>query len=56
MATYHTYSTEPLPVFTDATRPDASTVAVGLQIWNSSAHAPQWSDGTVWRDLDGHAT
>lgn len=43
-------------VFTNADRPDAATLPPGTQIWNSDDKAPQWSDGTAWRDSSGTLT
>ena len=43
-------------VFTNAERPDASTVAPGTQIWNSDDKAPNYSDGTDWYDAVGNLT
>lgn len=45
-----------LPVFTDGTRPAASSVKVGTTIWNSDDNAPNFSDGTNWRDAAGSVT
>lgn len=45
-----------LPVYTDATRPSAGTVGQGSTIWNSGDNAPNFSDGTNWRDAAGVVT
>jgi hypothetical protein len=39
-----------------ADRPDASDVAVGTSVFNTTDHAPNWSDGTNWRDANGNIT
>jgi len=46
----------PPKVYTNATRPAASSVAVGTQIWNSDDKSPNWSDGTNWYDSSGNIT
>ncbi len=43
-------------VFTNATRPDPSTLPAGTVIFNSDDAAPNWSDGTAWRDSAGSPT
>lgn len=40
-------------VFTTATRPSASTVGAGSQIYDTTLGKPIWSDGTWWRDATG---
>lgn len=42
--------------YSNTTRPDPSTVTVGVRIWNTDDRAPQWSDGIYWRDSDGNIT
>jgi len=51
-----TFNNEPLPSYSNDDRPDASTVTVGLQIWNTDDNAPNWSDGEHWRDAEGRIT
>lgn len=43
-------------VYTDAQRPAANTVPVGFSFWNSNDNAPNFSDGTNWRDAAGNLT
>lgn len=43
-------------VFTNASRPAANTFTAGMQIWNTDDNAPNWSDGTAWRDGAGLVT
>ena len=43
-------------VYANATRPAASSLKLGTQIWNSDDLAPNWSDGTNWRDAAGVVT
>jgi hypothetical protein len=43
-------------VYSNATRPDASKVPPGSSIWNVDDRAPNWSDGTDWRDAMGNLT
>ena len=50
------YDNEPLPTYTNDDRPDASTVTIGLAIWNLDDNAPNYSDGENWRDAQGHIT
>ena len=45
-----------LASFNDATRPLASGYPVGSSIWNTSDNAPNFSDGSIWRDAMGNAT
>ena len=42
--------------FTNATRPVATSVPIGTMIFNTSDSAPNWSDGTDWRDAAGNIT
>lgn len=43
-------------VFTNAGRPAASGLEAGTEIWNSDDNAPNYSDGTNWRDAAGNTT
>ena len=43
-------------VCTDATRPDASLYLPGTRIWNTSANAYQYSNGTAWYNAMGDLT
>ena len=43
-------------VYTDATRPAASLYLPGTRIWNTSANAYQYSNGTDWYDAMGGLT
>lgn len=45
-----------LPVYSNATRPAANSVTPGFMIFNSSDAAPNISDGTDWRDMNGVIT
>lgn len=45
-----------MKVYTDGTRPSASSVGAGTMIYNSSDNAPNFSDGTNWRDAMGSIT
>ncbi len=45
-----------LDIFTNATRPDATVFPAGTVIFNSDDAAPNYSDGTIWRDAAGVAT
>ena len=36
--------------------PDPTTVAVGTQIFNTTANMPEWSNGTNWVDAAGNIT
>lgn len=47
---------EPLTVCTNVTRPAANTVQPGVAVWNLDDKAPNWSDGTDWRDSKGNKT
>ncbi len=58
-----TYSDEELaaglagaPIFANVDRPDSSSVATGLEIYNTDDTAPNYSDGTDWRDAAGSLT
>jgi len=42
--------------FSNADRPDASTLQPGTQIFNTDTNTPEWSDGTNWRDSSGNLT
>ena len=42
------------PSHTNATRPDASDYQPGFAIWNTDDAAPNYSDGTSWRDSAGN--
>lgn len=42
-----------LPVYTDATRPDASKVGAGAVIYNSTDNGLNVSDGSAWRTPSG---
>ncbi len=42
--------------FTNATRPDPTTVLVGTMIFNTDDNAPNWGDGAEWRDAAGNIT
>ena len=50
------WDNEPLPVYNNTTRPDASELTVCLPIFNTDDCAPNWSNGTDWVDADGHIT
>jgi hypothetical protein len=43
-------------VYSNATRPAATTFAAGVMIFNTDDCAPNWSDGSVWRDAYGILT
>ena len=45
-----------LPSYTNAARPDPTTVAAGFAIFNTDDGFPNWSDGTVWKDATGLTT
>lgn len=45
-----------LPVYTQLSRPDASTLPAGSMIWNSTSKQPEFSDGAAWYDADGVLT
>jgi len=42
--------------YNDTTRLAATSFAAGTWIWNTDDNAPNWSDGTNWRDSDGNLT
>jgi hypothetical protein len=42
--------------YTNSSRPAASGITAGTAIWNTDDDAPQWSDGTNWRDGMGNIT
>lgn len=44
------------PNHTNANRPDPSSVPVGFHIYNTEDNAPNYSDGTNWRDAAGTIT
>lgn len=46
----------PLRSYNDTTRGLASNFTVGAMIFNTDDSAPNWSDGTHWRDAMGHET
>jgi len=46
----------PLPSYSNSTRPDAGSISVGGAIWNTDDNAPNWSDGSDWRDGSGSVT
>ena len=47
----------PIPEsFSNATRPSPASVAVGTMIFNTDDNAPNFSDGTNWRDAVGTIT
>ena len=43
-------------VFTNSSRPLATAVKSGTMIFNSTDEAPNFSDGTNWRDAAGNLT
>jgi hypothetical protein len=45
-----------MKTYTDGTRPSASSVGAGTMIYNSGDNAPNFSDGTNWRDAIGNIT
>ena len=45
-----------LNIFSNATRPDASSLPAGSQIWNSSDHQINVTDGANWYDAMGNLT
>ncbi len=47
---------EVIRVYSDSTRPAASTYPVGRGFWNTSDNAMNWSDGTNWRNNAGSTT
>lgn len=48
--------TLPARSYDNTSRPDADTVVRGTSIFNTDDNAPQWSDGTNWRDATGNLT
>ena len=44
------------PTYTDTSRPDPTTVAIGTVIFNTDDGFPNWSDGTNWVDSAGLTT
>lgn len=46
----------PLASYTNATRPAASAVPLYSAIFNTDDNAPNYSDGTNWRDATGSIT
>ena len=42
--------------FSNGTRPAASGYPVGAMVWNTDDNAPNFSDGTNWRDASGGLT
>lgn len=47
----------PDPIVVDnSTRPSASDFEAGAYVWNTDDNAPNWSDGTDWRDAQGNIT
>lgn len=44
------------PSYSDGTRPAATAVPAFTFIFNTDDAAPNWSDGTIWRDAAGVAT
>jgi len=42
--------------YTDATRPDPTTVPIGTMIFNTQDGFPNWSDGTNWVTSAGVTT
>lgn len=43
-------------VKSNATRGAASAYSAGMMIWNTDDNAPNWSDGSAWRDAAGNIT
>lgn len=43
-------------VYSNTTRPSAALFPAGFQIWNTDDNAPNFSDGTNWRDAVGILT
>jgi hypothetical protein len=41
---------------TTASRPNAASVGVGAQFYDTTLHKPIWSDGVTWRDASGAST
>ena len=46
----------PLPSYSNATRPAATTIPARTAIWNTDDSAENFSDGTNWRDNAGNLT
>lgn len=44
------------PIYTNSTRPAAASWPKGTFFWNSDDNAPNYSDGTNWRDAAGNIT
>jgi hypothetical protein len=42
--------------YTNASRPSAASLSAGTSIFNTDDNAPNWSDGTNWRDASGNLT
>lgn len=47
---------DPTVTYSNTTRPAATSVAAGTMIFNTDDNAPNFSDGTNWRDADGVIT
>ena len=50
---------QPTQVYSNATRPAATSVGQGKMIWNSDDHAPNWAGGPSdnhWYDANGNVT
>jgi pentose-5-phosphate-3-epimerase len=45
-----------MKTYTNSNRPSASSLAAGTMIYNTDDHAPNFSDGTNWRDAVGNIT
>lgn len=45
-----------LAVYTNSNRPDPSKIPHGSMIYNTDDNAPNFSDGTNWRDAAGTIT
>ena len=45
-----------MKTYTNANRPSASSLAAGTMIYNTNDNAPNFSDGTNWRDAVGNIT
>lgn len=46
----------PQKTYTNATRPSPANAPFGGMIWNTDDNAPNFSDGTNWRDVNGNIT
>lgn len=44
------------PSYSNTTRPAATGLRAGFMIWNTDDNAPNFSDGTSWRDANGLLT